>query len=59
MLVLTAAAVPLAAPVHQLALNNVGSEALTVLVYGLVGLVIARRKPRNPIGWIMLGAGAW
>jgi hypothetical protein len=54
-LLLTAAAVPLAAPVHQLALNNVGTEAATVLGYGLAGVVIARRQPRNPIGWIMLG----
>ena len=53
-LLLTAAAVPLAAPVHQLALNNVGTEAATVLGYGLAGVVIARRQPRNPIGWIML-----
>jgi hypothetical protein len=53
-LVLTAVSVPLAGPVHQLALNNVGTEALTAGVYGLAGVIIARRQPRNPIGWIML-----
>ena len=53
-LVLTAVSVPLAGPVHQLALNNVGTEAVTAGVYGLAGVIIARRQPRNPIGWIML-----
>jgi signal transduction histidine kinase len=31
------------------------SEGGAFIAYGLVGLVIARREPRNPIGWILLG----
>ncbi len=53
-LALTAVSVPLASPVPQLALNNVVTEAVIVLAYGLAGALIARRQPRNPIGWIML-----
>ena len=43
-----------------------GSGVAIVLIYAAVGVVVARRQPRNPIGWIlliftllyMLGAGA-
>jgi signal transduction histidine kinase len=34
------------------------SEGAAFIAYGLVGLVIARREPRNPIGWILLGVWA-
>jgi hypothetical protein len=28
---------------------------VTVLAFGAVGLLVARRRPRNPIGWILIG----
>jgi signal transduction histidine kinase len=34
------------------------SEGLAFIAYGVVGLVIALRQPRNPIGWILLGVWA-
>ena len=47
--VLTVIAVPLAG----LTVINVGSDLLN-LVFAGVGVVVARRQPRNPIGWILL-----
>jgi len=34
------------------------SEGLAFIAYGVVGLVIALRAPRNPIGWIFLAVWA-
>jgi len=52
-LVLAAAAVVLSAFVGQLSINiTVG--VVIVLTFAGVGLVIARRQPGNPIGWIMV-----
>src|SRR4051794_22355410 len=34
------------------------SEGLAFAAYGIVGLVIALREPRNPIGWILVGVWA-
>jgi hypothetical protein len=31
------------------------NQGVLVLPFGIVGYVIARRQPRNPIGWILLG----
>ncbi len=47
--VLTVIAIPLA----SLTVINVGSDLLN-LVFAGVGVVVARRQPRNPIGWILL-----
>ena len=47
--VLTVIAVPLAG----LTVLNVGSDLLNLIFAG-VGVVVARRQPRNPIGWILL-----
>ena len=52
-LVLTAAYVALASLVHQLAAGNLGEPA-AILIYAGVGVVVARRQPRNPIGWVLL-----
>ena len=49
MFVLTVIAIPLA----SLTVINVGSDLLN-LVFAGVGVVVARRQPRNPIGWILL-----
>ena len=51
---------------HQLTVGVTGSGVAIVLMYAGVGLVVARRQPRNPIGWLLLiftvlyvlGAGA-
>jgi hypothetical protein len=46
---LDAVAIPLA----QLTVLDVGSDLLN-LVFAGVGVLVARRQPRNPIGWILL-----
>jgi hypothetical protein len=51
---------------HQLTISVTGAGVVIVLMYAGVGLVVARRQPRNPIGWLLLiftvlyvlGAGA-
>ena len=65
-LVLAAATLTLAGFDHQLTIRVVGSGVAIVLMYAGVGFVVARRQPRNPIGWLLLiftvlyvlGAGA-
>jgi MFS family permease len=47
--VLTVIAVPLAG----LTAINVGSDVVNLIFAG-VGIIVARRQPRNPIGWILL-----
>jgi hypothetical protein len=53
-LVLAATNLVLAGLVHQLTILNVGPAVPVILIYAGVGVVIARRQPRNPIGWILL-----
>lgn len=56
-LVLAVAVFPLSAMAHQ----SVASNARQVVVFlpiAAVGLVIARRLPRNPIGWLLLACAA-
>ncbi len=48
-ILLVAGAVPLAV------LSNGQSSGLPMVPFGIVGFVVARRQPRNPIGWILLG----
>ena len=31
---------------------------LTAFIYGIVGMVVTGHRPRNPVGWVFLGAGA-
>ena len=65
-LVLAVATLTLTGFDHQLTIRITGSGAAIVLMYAGVGLVVARRQPRNPIGWLLLiftvlyvfGAGA-
>jgi hypothetical protein len=52
--VLVAAYVVTAGLVRQLTVLNVGPTFALILIYADVGVVIARRQPRNPIGWILL-----
>ncbi len=59
LLVLAAAAVPLSRLAHQNLNASNGSVPVWIsAAYGAVGLVVAWRKPGNPLGWIFLaGAG--
>jgi hypothetical protein len=65
-LVLSAATLTLKGFDHQLTTSGTLSGVAIVLMYAGVGLVVARRQPRNPIGWLLLifivlyvlGAGA-
>ena len=52
-LVLAAAAVVLTALIGQLSIG-IPAGVVIVLTFAAVGLVIARRQPGNPIGWIMV-----
>jgi hypothetical protein len=52
-LVLTAALVPLSLLARQDVLSNLSQDA-QFLPLGAAGWLIARRQPRNPIGWLML-----
>jgi len=52
-LVLAAAAVALTALIGQLSIG-IPAGVVIVLTFAAVGLVIARRQPGNPIGWIMV-----
>ncbi len=54
MIVLTALSIVLAAFLRQLTILNLGPAAPVITIYAVVGVVIARRQPRNPIGWILL-----
>jgi hypothetical protein len=49
-----AALVPLSLVARQSPLVN-GGESLPAILFGVVGLVIAWRQPRNPIGWLLAG----
>ncbi len=51
---LAGASVPLYALTHQNVLADGGENIALAVIFGSVGLVIARRQPRNPIGWLML-----
>ena len=44
--------IPLSLPVHQLSSGL--AQPLVMSPFAAVGWIVARRQPRNPIGWIML-----
>src|SRR5450631_3758032 len=48
---LVLAGVPLSIATHGLSANVL---SVVFLPYGIIGFIIARRQPRNPIGWILL-----
>jgi hypothetical protein len=61
-LVLTATIVdvPLAGLAHQSVNASGGSLPVWISVgFGIVGLVVAWRKPRNPLGWAILGVAVF
>jgi hypothetical protein len=49
------AVLPLAAVTRNLTGSSVGASLPMIVPFGAVGLVVARRQPRNPVGWILLG----
>jgi hypothetical protein len=53
-LLLVAATVPLSVLADRYSLSNVVLTA-TSLVFALVSVVVARHKPRNPLGCLLLG----
>jgi hypothetical protein len=53
-LVLLAVAVVLSGLGHNLSILGTGPIVPVVLAYIGVGVIVARRQPRNPIGWILL-----
>jgi hypothetical protein len=56
-LLLIAAAAPLAIMARQNPLSNAGSSIALAVPCATVGFVVARRKPRNPLGWFMMAVG--
>ena len=40
--------------VRQLTVHHIGPGIGIVLIYAGVGVVIARRQPRNPVGWLLI-----
>jgi hypothetical protein len=56
-LLLAAAVVPLTLLAHQGVLSNVG-QVVPFLPIAAVGFVIARHRPRNPIGWLLIATAA-
>ena len=57
MAVLLAAFVPLTIGSRDLHLSADGTTPVFALALAAVGIVVARRQPRNPVGWILLGSG--
>jgi hypothetical protein len=53
-LIVLAAALVLTALVHQLSALGTGPIIPIAVIYAAVGVVVARRQPRNPIGWILI-----
>jgi hypothetical protein len=54
-LVIMAASIVVAGAIHQLSILGTGPIVPVVVAYAGVGVVVARRQPRNPIGWILIG----
>ena len=56
---LIAAFAPVLVLAHQFGLSNFGTPFIQEVPTAAVGFLIARRQPRNPIGWLLLiGCGA-
>jgi hypothetical protein len=57
-LAMVAALIPLGLLAHQ-GPSSAGGTVVLAPVFGVVGFVVAWRRPRNPLGWLMLGAVAF
>jgi hypothetical protein len=59
-LVLMLAEFPLSSLAHQSVNEGSGGAPIWLSApFGLVGLVLAARKPRNPLGWLLVGLGGF
>ena len=54
---LTGALIPLSLAARQSPFAAGGANVVISLVFAAVGLVVARHRPRNPLGWFMLSLG--
>jgi hypothetical protein len=54
---LLAAFVPLTVASHDLHQSADGTTPIMALTLAAVGMVVASRQPRNPIGWLLCGSG--
>ena len=54
---LVAAELPLDRAAHQLSFANSGFVLVIVCVFAAVGLLVIRRLPANPVGWLILAFG--
>jgi len=48
---------PLENLIHQLRFSNGGYQAVVLLAFVAVGVVIAWRQPSHPMGWLLVGVG--
>ena len=55
--VLAAVTVVLAVLVRRDLLENGGQVLLVAVPFAAVGVIVARRQPRNPMGWLLAGVG--
>jgi len=53
-LLLAVGLIPLSIMAHQNPFENTGIGLGIAIPFAVVGMVVARRLPRNPIGWLML-----
>jgi small basic protein len=53
-LVVLVASLPLSALAHQLTFDDISGGVGITLAFGGVGVVVARRQPRNPVGWLLI-----
>jgi hypothetical protein len=57
-LVFTFCSVPLAIAVGSGLIKTSLAPAAVTLAFWVVGVLVARREPRNPIGWMLIASGA-
>jgi len=56
-LLLVAALAVTAAAAHQASISDLGIPVEAALSFAAVGLLVARRQPANPVGWLLALAG--
>jgi hypothetical protein len=49
------ASLPLSDLSHQLTFNDTSGGVGTILFFGGVGVLVARRQSHNPVGWLLIG----
>ena len=57
-LVFAILSLPLAVAVHSSLIKNSLAPCALTLVFWVVGVLVARREPHNPIGWMLIASGA-